>query len=144
MIDYEAILESEGMPAELRMLTEGSRREGHSDGLICVSMQSNKEHCDVSQNQGLERRSDWSSWANYHAFGETTAFSDTDTATHYRLFCSLVWESGVTGDVRGFLLDYGEHGFVSKACRRFGFTRRRGLKLIEFIWQSAKENNNGG
>jgi hypothetical protein len=136
---WELLLAKEGMPSELRMLTQTHSREGHNDGLVCVSM-SDRLHEQQRVAHTYSGVKEWAMLANVKHHGKTTPIQELPIANHWRQFSSAIWESGVTGNNLDFLLDYAEHGFRSRSCRRYGIDVKFGQRLIDFIWESV---NNG-
>ncbi len=141
---WEAILAAEGMPSELRMLTHSHGGDGHNDGLVCVSMTlSQKSQDKVEGKHGLAHgptKLDWYMRHNMAFFGRETAMQDTETAAYWQRFSGRIWDSGVSGERLAFLLDYAEHGYISRSCRKFGWDRRLAYKLIEFVLTCPKKD----
>jgi len=131
--DWERILAEEGMPPELRMLTQSHNGDGHNDGLVCVSM---------TVEENVNHAAQWAEADNLKVFGEPTEMANVETSVYWRRFSSRIWASGIGGRSRDFLLDYADHGFLSRACRNFGLTRKEGERLIKFVNDAAKENAN--
>jgi len=130
------------MPAEIRPLTRSSSHEGHSDGLVCVSMTS-KYRLTCEENPGFKLtpfRSDWYANQNLRQFGAVTSLADLDISVYWRDFSKAIWKSGLTGKILEFLLSYSQHGNLLGACNEFGITRERGRKLIDFVWRANAEN----
>lgn len=142
-IDWEELLASEGMPSELRMLTQSQSGEGHNDGLVCVSTtlsarsENKTETATVASQQHAK---EWYLKANFRAHGVVTSMSETDVANFWREFSSRIWESGIAGERLNFLLDYAEHGFLSRSCAKFGYDRYFGKKLIDFVLRSPRKD----
>jgi len=140
---WEAILAAEGMPSELRMLTHSHGGGGHNDGLVCVSMTlSQKSQSKVEGKYGTAHATklDWYMRHNMAFFGRETAMQDTETAEYWQRFSGRIWESGVSGERLAFLLDYAEHGYISRSCRKFGWDRKLAYKLIEFVLTCPKKD----
>jgi hypothetical protein len=144
---WEAILAGEGMPAELRMLSQSHGGDGHNDGLVCVSMTLSQKSRIKGEGmiQGGKHSShrgegDWYMRNNMAFFGRETAMQDTETAAYWQRFSGRIWDSGVSGERLAFLLDYAEHGYISRSCRKFGWDRRLAYKLIEFVLTCPKKD----
>ena len=133
--DWEAILKAEGMPAEIRLLTHSSEAAG--SGLICVSASDRPQSSDDNR---IQFSKEWTMNANIRIHGKPTSISDLDNAEYWRLFSTLIWESGITGTNLSFLLDYAEHGFVIRSRQKFNVTRRHADRLIAFVWEGNRHN----
>jgi hypothetical protein len=135
--DWEKLLASEGMPAELRLMTQSSVVA--RNGLVCVSS-SNKDDAKFENTTPYFGR-EWTMNANLKHHGSPTAVSDLDVAQYWRLFSSLIWESGITGSNLEFLLEFAEGKELAPLARKYNLTLHTSTRLIAFIWSTNEHGN---
>lgn len=120
---WEALLRDEGMPAELRLLTERSNNDpDHRDGFQCVPMDSRYNCTD-----------NWGERANVAAFGAPTSLGEMDQARYWARFGQAVAVAPI-GRQTKFLVALADCGMVLEARRRSGMpaseTAYRWLRLF--------------
>lgn len=114
-IDYEAILEAEGMPAEIRSLFRGGSGCGDPETAVAFY-----QFFDGDPSKSERKSSD--------------SVSSLPVFEYWQSFQEIVWAVlGLTDAERDCMIAYSEHGFLSRACREYGVTYVRGLALVRKV-----------